>query len=675
MARTTTWPAVRACGVCGRPKRIQRAATGSDPDMCQACWKRDQRSWRICGRCGELRPTQGRDPADHDKAICQRCYRHARPSGTCERCGCTGRLARTGACGGPKLCGACADRAGRGSRECGRCGKVKPVAARTGADGTPDLCFACYDGTPRRVCGGCGELAAIHVRGRNGQPDLCRRCHWPPVRRCSVCGREKPCAYADTPAPVCWSCKPRRAARCAVCGEQRPVKARSAIGPLCQGCEWRRLRAKATCERCGQTRRPALHLGDEVLCGDCAGIPQTRVCTRCGLEDITYDRGLCPGCSLQARLERWRASGPTASVARLEPYLSALEHSRTPVTILQYLGRTGGNTLADLVHGRIDLSHEALDALDRGKSTEDLRAALVDQRVLEPRDETLTVMERWTSNRLTTTRPGPDAVTLRAFATWKITRELAARRARRPGPDPLATTMPKHWIAAAINLTSWLHTHQRTLADLDQPQLDAWMAQGSATRRRTIRPFVAWLEREERRGLRVPASQASARNLALDDHKRLTALRALLHDETIETQLRLAGYLVALYAQPVARIVRLSATDLTITDAGANVDLNGTPIALPASLRRVACDMRAAATEWLFPGQKAGRPTHPMHLSRRLRELGLPVAAARPSAMAALAHQIPAPVLADVLGFSAHTICAASSELKVDYARYVARRS
>jgi hypothetical protein len=43
--------------------------------------------------------------------------------------------------------------------------------------------------------------------------------------------------------------------------------------------------------------------------------------------------------------------------------------------------------------------------------------------------------------------------------------------------------------------------------------------------------------------------------------------------------------------------------------------------------------------------------------------------------MAALAHRIPAPVLADLLGFAAQTITNASADLKVDYARYVARRT
>ena len=259
------------------------------------------------------------------------------------------------------------------------------------------------------------------------------------------------------------------------------------------------------------------------------------------------------------------------------------------------------------------------------------------------------------TGRLAELTPGPDTTTLRAFASWKVTRELAARRARRPGPDALATTMPKRWVTAAITLTTWLHANDRTLVDLDQPLLDAWLAASPATSRRTARPFIAWLE--------------------LDDHRRLHALRALLDEDTIDPRVRLAGCLIALYAQPAARIVRLTTRDLKVTDTTAQIQLGDAPIALPDPLRDVAERVLAAANPWLFPGQKAGQPAHPTHLARRLRELGVPVACTRPSALAALAHRIPAPVLADLLGFSAQTICTASSDLKVGYASYVARRT
>jgi hypothetical protein len=671
---------VRRCGVCGRERKISRAAVDGDPDMCQACWKRDTRSWRVCGACGELRPGQGRD-RQTGQPICQRCYRRARPTGLCDGCGRTGQLARTGARGGPALCGACCERQRRPKRVCGRCGRLAAIAVREAADGTLEVCFACYAKVPRRVCGGCGQPAAIHVRGRAGGPDLCQRCYRPPTAHCSVCAHERPCAYADSEAPICWSCKPRRVTVCVLCQLERPVKARTALGPICGSCDWRRLRAKADCERCGQLRRPALHTGDQVLCGDCAGIPQTRTCTDCGIEDVTYDRGRCPACSLRRRLAALRADAPSEPIARLESYLQTLEQATEPLSVLQWLAKPGGRTLTDLARGTVELSHHALDALARGKSTEDLRAALVHAGVLDARDELLIALQRWTDARLAAIAPGPDRATLRTFATWKIGRELAARRARAVGPDVLGATMPKRWIAAAIDLTAWLHDNTLTLADLDQALLERGLTNGRAGRR-TVRPFIAWLQRTTAvsGSLHVPAAPAGTANLALADRERLAALRRLLDDDTIDAQRRVAGCLVALYAQPVARIVRLTAADVQLTDHTAQIRLGGEPVPLPLALRTAAATVLQDAlgrprARWLFPGQKAGQPTHPTHLARRLRELGVPVASTRPSALAALAHRIPAPVLADLLGLSAHSTANASAQLKVDYAAYVARRT
>jgi hypothetical protein len=110
--------------------------------------------------------------------------------------------------------------------------------------------------------------------------------------------------------------------------------------------------------------------------------------------------------------------------------------------------------------------------------------------------------------------------------------------------------MPKHWVSAAVELTTWLHAQGRVLADLDQPLLDEWLADGTATRGRAVRPFIAWLERNDCRGLQIPTSRASTRVLALDDQRWLAALRALLHDDAFGPRLRLAGCLVALYLSP-----------------------------------------------------------------------------------------------------------------------------
>ncbi len=238
--------------------------------------------------------------------------------------------------------------------------------------------------------------------------------------------------------------------------------------------------------------------------------------------------------------------------------------------------------------------------------------------------------------------------------------------------------MPKRWITAATDLTGWLHARGLALENLDQALLDQWLADGPPTRRQ-IRRFIAWVGREPG-GLRVPAQPSGTPVLAMPDHERLRALRRLLDDGAIDPRLRVAGCLVLLYAQPVARIVRLTSQDAELGAQTARIRLGREPITLPPPLRgALASTLERACADhphhWLFPGLKAGEPTHPTQLARRLKRLGVPIHAARSSAMAALAYRIPAPVLADLLGLSAQTTANASAQLKVDYAAYIARRT
>ncbi|MFD3686837.1 hypothetical protein ACFWTE_18695 [Nocardiopsis sp. NPDC058631] len=54
---------------------------------------------------------------------------------------------------------------------------------------------------------------------------------------------------------------------------------------------------------------------------------------------------------------------------------------------------------------------------------------------------------------------------------------------------------------------------------------------------------------------------------------------------------------------------------------------------------------------WLFPGRRAGRPTHPHSLADLIRDTGIPGTAVRTSALRQLVPQAPAPVIARALGF------------------------
>jgi hypothetical protein len=61
------------------------------------------------------------------------------------------------------------------------------------------------------------------------------------------------------------------------------------------------------------------------------------------------------------------------------------------------------------------------------------------------------------------------------------------------------------------------------------------------------------------------------------------------------------------------------------------------------------------SARWLFPGRRAGQPLHASHLSELVRDLGVLALAGRTAALRQLVLQVPAPVVAQVLGYHHNT--------------------
>lgn len=348
-----------------------------------------------------------------------------------------------------------------------------------------------------RRCGRCHRMRPIAKAAHDEQPDICDCCHEPPMRTCSHCGAERPCLFADSEAPVCRPCRQRSAAKrepCAICGEQRRVCWRSPIGAVCERCRDRRLRERAVCSRCGEHRRPATFAPAAVLCASCAGLAPERSCRDCGGEDEHEENGRCARCALRRRVAALAASGDPGVVSRLEPYLDALAGSRTPRSAVMWLRYSpAAQLLREILAGELDLTHEALDQRDGAGTTAVtfLRAAFVEHAILAERPERLVRLERFASERLATLPDNPDRRLVRAYATWKVARDLADR-VRRGEAGRSAPALARSKIRRAIELTQWLNDRELTLADLRQDLLDDWLAQAIGTRWR-ISDFVAWL--------------------------------------------------------------------------------------------------------------------------------------------------------------------------------------
>ena len=117
--------------------------------------------------------------------------------------------------------------------------------------------------------------------------------------------------------------------------------------------------------------------------------------------------------------------------------------------------------------------------------------------------------------------------------------------------------------------------------------------------------------------LTVPRAPNSTSATAVDADARWRLARRLLHDEDFDPADRVAGILVVLYAQPVARIARLRASDVRLTDDRDTLlrlarDELLMPEPLGSLVRRLPHRRQHGASAtlledpWLFPGRQAG---------------------------------------------------------------------
>jgi hypothetical protein len=97
---------------------------------------------------------------------------------------------------------------------------------------------------------------------------------------------------------------------------------------------------------------------------------------------------------------------------------------------------------------------------------------------------------------------------------------------------------------------------------------------------------------------------------------------------------------------------------------------------VPEQLAALLCHQREHTTgPWLFPGAKPGTHIGPERIRRRLRELGICPQTARPGALVALAITVPAPILAELLGYHNDTTNHWRRAAAGDWARYASLAS
>lgn len=514
------------------------------------------------------------------------------------------------------------------AQPCARCGVVREPATRD-AHGRP-LCPHCLATDPanQEVCVGCDRRRPVNVRGPDGP--VCPSCRTAPVRTCAICQRRAPCAISRaTGQPWCRACK-ERWARCAGCGRTKPVRGGTRTEPTC-----------ATCTRPG----PDFWRG----------------CPSCGDPGQLHSKP-CPRCRLRHQVTGLLGDADGTIRPELQALADDLAGHERPSTVAWWITRPVVRTvLAELATGQRPLTHAALDEVADTPALRHLRSVLVATGALPARDEQLARIQRWVTHTIHEHPTPANRELLDRYAVWHLLRRLRQRNR-----DDEATyhqfDLVRRRMRGAIALLDWLAVRGLTLATCRQGDLEAWMTSSQISDRAETGHFVRWaIAQKVNPDLQFAATRWTGPTGPLDHDDRWHQARRLLHDDTLAPHDRVAGLLVLLYAQQAATISRLAIDDVTIGQATVTLRLGPVPVVLPEPMATLTRDLVATrqgqasigvadTSPWLFPGGQPGRPISAYQLGRRLRLIGLHPAQARSAALFQLATELPAAVLARMLG-------------------------
>jgi hypothetical protein len=409
-------------------------------------------------------------------------------------------------------------------------------------------------------------------------------------------------------------------------------------------------------------------------------------CAVCGREDKLYERGRCERCVLARRTAELMA-GPDGTVPiALVGVHDTIVASATPRKALNWLRQgAGAPILAALAGGTMAMTHEALDAQPSARAANHIRQMLIAHGALPARDEPLARLERLNADTVAGITRAEDRKVVAAFATWRVLRRLR-RQADHNTTARTAISHARNQVIGAVRFLDWLAQHHLTLATCTQGDLELWLATGPPSRY-DVHHFVAWTtERRHSRRLEVPPTRSRPGD-ALDPEQRWAVISRLLGDPDIEVSDRVAGAFVLLYAQPLSRVATMTTDQVATTDTGVTVRFGAQSIDVPEPLGGFITTLAAtgrshhigigapASTIWLFPGHLPGRPITALRLGQRLTPFGIDARAGRRAAQTQLAAQVPAVVLAEMLGISVGTAVDWVHAAGGDWANYAATQA
>ncbi|MER5793260.1 hypothetical protein [Streptomyces sp. NPDC001980] len=358
-----------------------------------------------------------------------------------------------------------------------------------------------------------------------------------------------------------------------------------------------------------------------------------------------------------------------------------------PVSTLHWLSDSpSARLLIHLATAHQPISHNLLDELPSGHAERYLRHLLIATGILPPRNDDLERIPAWLDGLLAD-RPPHHGRLVRPFTTWVL-----LRRARRRAADRLHTTSAaqriRRRVRQTLQLLDWLDAQHLDLATLDQDLLDTWL---SASRSHyEVKQFLDWAAQHGLTGLHtITTPTNAAAGPVLTEEDRWRQLRRCLTDAALPLEVRVAGSLVLLYgvsgehqrqmttdeihgSAPYKTFLRIGPSSLWIPPRLA--ELLHQLAQMPRQRSALTCHL-ADQPSWLFPGVLPGHPLSRKAFNDQLVRQGIQTRPARTAALIALAAELPAPVLADLLGVHIHTALKWAHHAQRDWSSYLVARA
>lgn len=157
-------------------------------------------------------------------------------------------------------------------------------------------------------------------------------------------------------------------------------------------------------------------------------------------------------------------------------------------------------------------------------------------------------------------------------------------------------------------------------------------------------------------GFRQPLSEP-----ALTQDQRLAWIAELLTGGSESLPYRIAGLLLLVFGQPLVRVAELRADQVVEDGNDVWLHFGPDPVPVPSPFAELLLDHRndrpnlrtgnLGTSTWLFPSTRTGQHLHPNTIMDRLRDLGIDLLGARNRTMRDLVAEVPAPIVADLLGY------------------------